>query len=192
MKTLKKLFKNVTIFMGGGGENHAYLKDFASSFGLKKSVKMMDTKFNIIHKNGVDYLEPFYPIGSTLMFASDFNPNSLFRGTWELTCIECSPIGVNPSSADANYKTVGKKFGEKEHKISLDEMPSHNHAIRGIYPFTPGGLGFAVPASNTSEVDMPPAYDNLKGIAKYSGGSKPHNNIQPVETFYFWKKVSYE
>lgn len=75
-------------------------------------------------------------------------------------------------SGDSTYGTIGKTGGEETHTLTEGEMPSHKHGIG-----TANGQGNKDWGYNFT-------YDNNSaswhsGSCAYTGGNKPHNNMQP-------------
>lgn len=69
-----------------------------------------------------------YPIGSIYISASSTNPGELFTGTtWEAWGSGRVPVGVDSSQSE--FDAVEKIGGEKEHALTVSEMPSHDHVI---------------------------------------------------------------
>lgn len=121
------------------------------------------------------------PIGKILTFDREMEMSKYYYGTWELTLKERSPIGINPSSAEDRFKIVGNQFGEKEHTLTIEEMPKHSHTInRGADGTSYYGLTGKEPEGQT-----PYAQETSS-----AGGSQAHNNIHPVEVVYFYKRVA--
>ena len=123
------------------------------------------------------------PIGTIKIFDREQDMSKLYYGTWKLTLKERSPIGINPDSTDDRFKTVGKQFGEKEHTLTIEEMPKHTHktGISGT-TFYSATIGY-----DTAQVKV----DQTSGLnTTLTGGDKPHNNIHPVEVVYFYKRVA--
>jgi prepilin-type N-terminal cleavage/methylation domain-containing protein len=82
-------------------------------------------------------------------------------------------VTVNLSAADAEFNTIGKKYGEKTHQLTWNEMPAHVHqqyvsaltngsAIRDDY--VRDGNGYSYPQGITTG---------------YNGSNTPYNVIQP-------------
>ena len=115
-----------------------------------------------------------YPVGSIYMSANNVEPSLLFGGTWEQ--IKDTFL----LSAGDKYEG-GKTGGESEHKLTIEEMPEHNHGLHfatstGAYASPPLGSGGAQWGSHVNTVSN-------------TGGSKPHNNMPPYLTVYMWKRV---
>ena len=62
-----------------------------------------------------------YPVGSVYMSFNDTDPGQLFGGTWQALNEGRVLIGAN-----STYE-AGSTGGESTHKLTVNEMPSHNH-----------------------------------------------------------------
>lgn len=124
------------------------------------------------------------PIGTIKMFDREQNMSKIYYGTWELTLKERSPIGINPNSTDNRFKTAGQQFGEKEHTLVIDEMPSHKHKTS----ITSSGMAISG-SGNQSAITY---FDSNYGSVETAevGGNQPHNSIHPVEVVYFYKRIA--
>lgn len=120
-------------------------------------------------------IKKWEPIGSVKMFDREQDMSKLYYGTWELTLLERSPIGVNPNSTDIRFQTAGQQFGEKEHSLTISELPKLD-------------LGVFYHSSSTYQWQL--TSDPLGGVNKINGGGQAHNNIHPVETIYFYKRTA--
>lgn len=130
-------------------------------------------------------IDKVYPIGSIYMSTSNTNPGTLFPGTtWVVWGAGRVPVGVDTSQAEFN--SVEKTGGEKTHKLTTAEMPSHNHIVRVTWGDGNGNIKFAGSTSDTAQsfkVDK-------EGTTMTNGGSGAHNNLQPYITTYMWKRTS--
>lgn len=122
-----------------------------------------------------------YPVGSIYMSTNSTNPLMFLGGTWEAWGSGKVPVGVD--SSDNDFSKVEKSGGEKTHKLTMDEMPSH------IYTFqtTPSSDMGDQPYKILSSVDATGA--STVRVTNASGGEKPHNNLQPYITCYMWKRT---
>lgn len=125
-------------------------------------------------------MELVFPIGSTYITQSNTNPNTILNfGTWERLK---GKICLGLDEDDTNMNTIGKTGGEKEHTLTVNEIPSHTH------PLTPKnnsatGL-YEVKATNATG-------ENGSALTGAAGGGQPHNNLQPYEVVgYMWIRRS--
>lgn len=130
-------------------------------------------------KNGADkyYPNAYYEIGDLFFTTRSENPNLRFGGTWELYGKGKVLVCVDPD--DSDFSAVKKTGGEKNHTLTLDEMPSHNHNLNGYTDMisTTGNEYYkTVRGSNSYGI----------GNTNNSGGDHAHNNLQPYITCYIW------
>ena len=115
-----------------------------------------------------------YPIGSIYLSVNDTSPASLFGGTWE-------KIQDRFLLASGSSYSLGATGGEKEHTLTINEMPSHNHGTQ-IYEMTSGG------SSNAASWIY---WNHFEGASTgKAGGSQPHNNMPPYLVVNVWKRIS--
>lgn len=140
-----------------------------------------------------------YPIGIIIAFGNDTDPNEAFKGTsWERTAEGRVIVGRSPN--DREFNTIGKTGGEKEHGLSVHEIPEHAHALepnRQAHSFAWGGgrgtvyaavnaFGGSTP-SNTNYLYTQQNSWNQTGM---SGSSQPHNNLQPYQVDVYWIRTA--
>lgn len=132
-------------------------------------------------------LQARYHIGKIIIETENINPATyLGFGTWELWGQGKVPVGVD--TEDEDFNTVEKTGGEREHTLTIDEMPSHSHNVQNNFWVQRAGYGNV----NTSSVGDAANKANIAGSGNIatSGGGQPHNNLQPYITCYMWKRVN--
>lgn len=144
------------------------------------------------------YSVPYYPVGSVFITVENTNPSKWFGGTWVSFGSGRTLVGVDISQTE--FSTVQKTGGEKTHKLTVDESPSHTHAYLVSYVYT-GNKGYyeanelTNPLPNDGKITAAPANawnnaPNKYSAIKETGGGKAHNNLQPYITVYFWRKTA--
>lgn len=128
------------------------------------------------------YPHSYYPIGSIYLSITDINPSKWFGGTWEQIAQGRTLIGVDTN--DSDFNTVKKIGGEKKHKLTINEMPSHSHTKNSV-GWTGSG-GFWVGSGTYTTLD----FDKDTGLTGYTGGNQAHNNLQPYFTCYIWCRIA--
>ena len=120
-----------------------------------------------------------YPIGSIYLSLNDINPNKMFGGTWERIKGK-TLVGVDES--DTDFKTSKLTGGEKTHKLTIAEMPSHTHDCKtygnGGVSTKGGGLWGVTDAYGEATNQYPSIYK--------TSGDQAHNNMQPYYTCFIW------
>lgn len=134
-----------------------------------------------------DILDLIYPVGAIYISTSSTNPSTFFGGTWEqikdrfLLC------------AGSTYK-AGVTGGEANHKLTVNEMPSHYHCDNSTYggansrksmqwSVSSTGDGIALRLNGESG-NRYPIVDPIS-----NGGSQAHNNMPPYLAVYAWKRT---
>lgn len=118
-------------------------------------------------------------VGDIIFSTSDENPSTIYGGTWVAWGKGQVPVGVDTS--DSDFNTVEKTGGEKEHTLTVGEMPSHKHDFGQQFtgmPVSSGNYGYYMIAGTQTDV------------IKNTGGNQPHNNLQPYITCYMWKRTA--
>ena len=125
------------------------------------------------------YPNPYWPIGSIYLSVNETNPSVYFGGKWEQIAKGRTLVGVDKSQEE--FKTVKKTGGEKMHKLTVDEMPSHNHNLRGS------------PSKYNAKIETAGYGDENTGNTfnmDYTGGDQPHNNMPPYFTCFIWIRTA--
>ena len=121
-----------------------------------------------------------YPVGSIYMSVSSTNPKAFFGGKWEPWGCGRVPVGVN--AEDGDFSEAEKTGGEKTHVLTMDEMPTHAHAIHKYY-------GSSEDKSIAATVGGTTKISGMVQATETNGLSKAHNNLQPYITCYMWKRI---
>lgn len=139
--------------------------------------------------SGVDMLS-VYPIGSIYMSVVETSPDVLFGGTWER--IKDTFL----LSAGDTY-SAGATGGEATHTLTVDEMPSHNHAKSNGSTLNLNGINGAMGRSKVATGTDAYAFvsstvDGLTygGNTANTGNSQAHNNMPPYLAVYVWKRTA--
>lgn len=157
---------------------------------IRITAAMPETERIAAYNSNMQYLKndlplELLPIGTTLIFySSAVDPNDIYGGRWERTAKGKAIVGVDED--DEDFATAGLTLGEKKHKLTNDEAPAHTHGLHMAYAST------ATPAYiecvGFANSDTPQG--TYANAVQSSGGSQPHNNIQPSMTFYIWTRVA--
>lgn len=114
-----------------------------------------------------------YPVGSIYLAYNHTNPADLFGGTWER--IENAFLWA----VDAEGR-IGLTGGEKEHTLTVDELPSHTHTT---YRTMTGKSG--------SEIYIPSQSGTESGVeTSATGGGQAHNNMPPYIQISAWRRTA--
>ena len=139
--------------------------------------------------NVVEVLKKAYPIGSVYINASNAtNPASLLGfGSW--VAFGAGKVMVGLDAGDTSFDTVGETGGEKTHKLTIAEMPSHKHSRKeDFYNYQAsmssifGGIYKVGDPIETGKTDS--------NTIQNTGGDGSHNNLQPYIVVYFWKRTA--
>lgn len=134
--------------------------------------------------NGKRLLDRTYPVGSIYMSTVSANPKDLFGGTWEALG------GRFLIGADDTYK-AGATGGEATHKLTIAEMPSHNHTAGAYdgYSIQNNGL---ITGGDVQGVTINTGVIGASSriSTKDAGGGQTHNNMPPYLSVYMWKRTS--
>lgn len=117
-----------------------------------------------------------YPVGAIYISVKSTNPGELFGGSWT-QLKDRFLLGAGTGYA------AGTTGGESVHRLTIDEIPAHNHTLRIVGN---GEVHQNIPATNTSWGH----YQNIGDGINTAGGGQTHNNMPPYLTVYMWKRIS--
>lgn len=120
---------------------------------------------------------PYYPVGSIYLSVNSTNPSTIFGGTWE-------QIKDRFLLACGSTYSNGSTGGESSHKLTIDEMPSHNHQQR-----VQNTSGYGGADGQEAGTGWGGSY-HYANWCQSTGGGKSHNNMPPYLAIYVWKRVS--
>ena len=154
-----------------------------------------------------------YPVGSIYVSVDSENPGTKFGGTWVAFGAGRTLVGVDSSQTE--FASVGLTGGEKEHTLTVGEMPKHKHQLQGmyidyynvsnvrlsiqedgnmvLYDSMNKGLWDSGTHGSASEKKYYPIYFGNRDEntdTTLIGNSQPHNNLQPYITVYMWKRTA--
>ena len=129
-----------------------------------------------------DLFDVLYPVGTYYETSNaNWTPSSAgWYGTWQEDTAGKTTVA---KSTDIEFNSIGKTGGEKTHTLTINEIPRHSHA----------GWWRKVNASgNTYVAGLSDAYDGVAGasVASDTGGSQPHNNLQPYIVVRRWHRTA--
>lgn len=212
-------FKVVISSGGNGVESLTPTAADDNKVAIADSTSATGWKFGKVGTNNLDktsILNLVYPVGSIYMSANNVSPQTFLGGTWVSWGEGRVPVGV--SSSDTDFNTAEKTGGEKTHRLSVDEMPWHDHSgtnstveTETIHTRPTGGalqhLGIRTytvkydvneqtqeyivsPAGGqTLNVDNGTVINSQYGVCP-NGLGVAHNNLQPYITCYMWKRTA--
>lgn len=139
----------------GNGETKRVISNVADGVELNDAVTV--GQLNKKLSSALDQLNrlagQLYPVGSIYMNVNNVEPSAIFGGSWER--MPSGRMLVN-SGDDFNLGQIG---GEKEHRLTEDELASHSHDVNNIN-------------SNTTST--------AKLVGKFSSSIRPNGDITDV------------
>lgn len=121
-------------------------------------------------------LNSIYPIGSIYMSVNSTNPENFIGGTWER-------IQDKFLLASGSLYSAGSTGGEATHKLTIDEMPKHDHnLIHSILTAADNQTPITSYSGSTTKAHY--------YVASPNGGDQPHNNMPPYLAVYVWKRTA--
>lgn len=130
-----------------------------------------------------------FPVGAIYLTWNNNNPGNFLGGTWVQFGQGRTLIGQGQFT-DKNKTTYtfaeGETGGEYKHKLTIAEMPSHNH--RQHVAAATGSLAGVQRRDYNGEGNSN-LYDALHDTQN-KGGDGYHNNLQPYIAVYFWRRTA--
>lgn len=131
-----------------------------------------------------EFVNAVYPVGSVYINAGvATNPATLLgHGTW--VAFGAGKVMVGLDSTDVDFDTLEETGGEKEHTLTVDEIPSHNHDVE-LYSGPPD-FTYLRPSRYSSGSFAGTNTDSIQA----TGGGAAHNNLQPYIVVHMWKRTA--
>lgn len=123
-----------------------------------------------------------YPINRVVEFQDNLDHSTYLGFKWVLTHLDRFPKGRTTTTK------AGTQGGEKTHKLTVAETPSHNHINANCFPTTT-----TVPLEGWEGDGHVYAYKGgYQGhpVMINTGGDQPHNNIQPSKIGNRWHRTA--
>ena len=136
--------------------------------------------------NFKEVMNLIYPVNSIIIKADNEDYSDWLGFEWERTLVGRVPVGID--SSDSDFNPIGTIGGEKEHTLTIDEMPNHQHDFRANNSNTSGTTSYPhftnVFASQNTSSQL--GFNPILSV----GGGQAHNNLQPYEVVAFWKRIA--
>ncbi len=181
-------------------KNSTTIDTFSANQSGNKTVNVevpVDTG-DLTNNAGFVTANDIYPINSVRILADTANHSTDFGMTW--VRYGTGRVLVGYDSSQTEFNTIGKTGGEKTHKLTVAEMPSHNHSTSGNLGYntsigcsrakvnTSGGdryafVGDGTSSAGSSGLAFNPATNN-------NGSDGYHNNLQPYIVVSFWRRTA--
>lgn len=100
------------------------------------------------------------------------------------------PLGWNPD--DLDFNELGREDGEKEHTLTIQEMPEHNHEYEDIYYSEAHGHVGVPNAFGSARSDNDNSGHQMRRTSYNKGGNQPHNNMPPYKIIRFIEFVGFD
>ncbi len=147
---------------------------------------------NLATKNdlqtGMDELraECQYAVGDVHITESDLNPaDKLGYGEWLLISQGRCMVGIDDGEpGDQDFQIAGQMGGSKTHRLTIAEMPAHNHNIRQFYEKIEKGDNYHRHRATSD------SHNSKFMTSENAGGDQPHSIMQPYYCVYIWRRIA--
>lgn len=120
----------------------------------------------------VNLLQVVYPVGAFYFSNLATSPSSIIGGTW----MQITDATIRGASGATGYT------GSDSHTITVDEMPRHNHDVKGYgAALASGNTGWRVGGGGKETVD---------NIVVPKGGGQPMSVAQRSYNCYVWYRIA--
>lgn len=171
--------------------------------GNEEHTEVFATQEWVLQNAYSQIFDMIHPVNDVVTRYDDVNPGDLpgWQGTWVRIAENRMLAG---QGSDPDFDTAGKTGGEKEHTLTKNEMPEHDHSgstsTDGSHVHTiEGGNRYDSATTNygITSVIMGEHYRKKNTFSsgshqhniESSGGDQPHNNMPPYEVVYIWRRI---
>lgn len=158
------------------------------------------------------HIDRIHPVGSIYITTEPGDPRTKFGATTEwqkysqgrfligdgnsgqylAPTFDADPPQGHPGHPGSGQPTLAKQAadgygGYYEHKLSINEMPSHRHSIDTGWQFSVQLYKSTV--TNIREFRDGSANRHTTNYTNYTGGSQTHNNMPPFQVVYMWRRT---
>lgn len=149
-----------------------------------------------------EHLNAVFPVNSIFATYDAVNPGTRLGGTWVQFGQGRTLVGQGTGSDGSTSMTfgAGATGGEYKHKLAQSEMPSHSHwlsddANHTAHSFAWGGAGKTVwlntlAAGGNGSGNVANTKQHEWNHTAYDGGNGLHNNVQPYQVVYYWRRTA--
>ena len=134
-----------------------------------------------LNYNFQEVLNLVCPVGKVEIFYDNDDHSNHLGFTWERTAIGKAIVGIN--SSDTDFNAIGKTGGEKNHTLTVYELPTK---IPVNYGNISGGTGVVISSSVVGTGGVKSGQANMD----ISATGQAHNNLQPYQIFAIWKRTA--
>lgn len=142
---------------------------------LEKRIKNAQDAQLELTQNEKELFNTIYPVGSIIQLNAQAKPAQLFGGAWE-SIQGCFLL------ADGDVYKFGETGGEKNHQLTVEEMPSHTHSY---YTLSASQGGQAMGSGSFTLRNN----GNFGANSSAAGGNAAHNNMPPYLSVNMWRRT---
>lgn len=136
-----------------------------------------------------------FPVGTIIESMNDVNPSTYIGGVWEklpagYVTISAGTYTENHDGTPQSYTyAAGNTYGEVAHKLTTEEMPSHNH--RNMNPLSGNGTAGYATTVHVVRTHWEGEYEkSIRIDMENTGGNQYHNNLPPSLAVYRFKRIT--
>lgn len=137
-----------------------------------------------------DLFDLLYPVGTYYETSnSNWEPsNAGWYGTW----VEDTAGKTTVAKDTGTFKTLGDSVGSETVTLTVNQMPEHGHVVEdGNYQGATQGQRNVLVSDTTGQFSKMTGWGTGNPqFIKNTGGSKPHNNIQPSIVVRRWHRTA--